>query len=70
MDAMDPDFSVNYYDSKVLDIDNKQRKKQMWLELPNVAKMWYRYRVPGRCAVVIVSTTLQDVGLIHKGTHQ
>jgi hypothetical protein len=29
MDAMDPDFSVNYYDSKVLDIDNKQRKKQM-----------------------------------------
>jgi len=69
MDAMDPDFSVttDTTDSKVLDIDNKQRKKQMRLELPNVAKMCDRYKVPGRCAAAIVSATLQDVGLIHKG---
>ena len=48
MDAMDPDFSVttDTTDSKVLDINNKQHKKQMRLELPNVAKMCVRYKVP------------------------
>jgi len=35
-------------------------------EIPNVAKMCDRYKVPGRCAAAIVSATLQDVGLIHK----
>ena len=38
----------------------------MQLELPNVAKVCDRYKVPGRCAAAIVSATLQDVGLIHK----
>ena len=65
MDAMDPDFSV-ITDSKELDIDNKQHKKQMRLELPNMAKMCDRYKVPGRYTAAIVSA-LQDVGLIHKG---
>ena len=65
MDVMDLDFSVST-DSKVLDIDNRHHKKQMRLELPNVAKMCDRYKVLGRCAVAIVSATLQDVGLIHK----
>ena len=58
---------ILFKNGKVLDIDNKQYKKQMRLGLPNVAKMCGNYKVRGRCAVAIVSVTLQDVGLIHRG---
>ena len=63
LDAVNSDFTITT-ENKIS--DKEQCKKQMRLELSNVAKVCDRYKVPGRCAAAIVSATLQDVGLIHK----